>query len=68
MYEHKNGLLEGFTKKYNVHKLVYFEQYNEPKVAIRREKQIKGFSRAKKNYLIEKDNPYWIDLTEDWYK
>lgn len=68
VYEHKNGLLEGFTKKYNVHKLVYFEQYSEPKVAISREKQIKGFSRAKKNHLIEKDNPYWIDLTEDWYK
>ena len=68
VYEHKNGLLEGFTKKYNVHKLVCFEQYSEPKVAISREKQIKGLSRAKKNALIEKDNPYWMDLTEDWYK
>ena len=68
VYEHKSGLIEGFTKKYNVHKLVYFEHYNEPKIAISREKQIKGFSRSKKNYLIEKDNPYWIDLAEDWYK
>ena len=68
VYEHKSGLIERFTKKYNVHKLVYFEHYNEPKIAISREKQIKGFSRAKKNYLIEKDNPYWIDLAEDWYK
>ena len=68
VYEHKNGVHKGFTKKYNVHKLVYFEEFSEPKVAINREKQIKGFSRAKKNALIEKRNPIWIDLAEEWYK
>jgi putative endonuclease len=64
IYEHKNKLLEGFTKKYNINKLVYFEVFNNPDDAIRREKQIKGWLRKKKNELIESLNPEWKDLSE----
>ena len=66
LYEHKNGLAEGFTKRYRVHKLVYFETTTDVKAAIAREKQIKSWSRARKNALIETTNPHWQDLTEDW--
>lgn len=66
LYEHKNKLLPGFTKKYNVHKLVYFEQFSEPKYAILREKQLKGWKRIKKNNLIESVNPLWGDLSDGW--
>ena len=66
LYEHKNGLAEGFTKRYRVHKLVYFETTSDVKAAIAREKQIKSWSRARKNSLIEAENPHWRDLTEDW--
>ena len=62
LYEHRIGLMEGFTKKYNVHKLVYFEQTTDVRVAIEREKQIKSWSRAKKNALVETMNPDWKDL------
>jgi len=62
VYEHKHGLTEGFTRKYNVHKLVYYEVSEEIESAILREKQIKGGSRKKKNDLIEKFNPKWEDL------
>jgi putative endonuclease len=61
-HEHKTGLNEGFTKKYNVHKLVYFEFFDYIELAITREKQIKGLSREKKNSLIAKFNPLWVDL------
>ena len=67
LYEHKNGLAEGFTKKYNVHKLVYFEYTSDVYSAISREKQLKKWSRKKKNELIERMNPEWVDLTKDWY-
>jgi putative endonuclease len=61
-YEHKNKLAEGFTKKYNVNKLVFYEIYNDINEAITREKQIKGYSRARKIKLIEEMNNQWNDL------
>ncbi|MGD0169780.1 MAG: GIY-YIG nuclease family protein [Smithella sp.] len=61
-YEHKNKLAEGFTKKYNVNKLVFYEIYNDINEAIAREKQIKGYSRAKKIKLVEEMNNKWNDL------
>ncbi|MBR0303956.1 MAG: GIY-YIG nuclease family protein [Clostridia bacterium] len=66
LYEHKNQLIDGFTKKYNVHKLVFFESSNDPDTAIKREKQLKGWSRKKKNALIETKNPDWKDLSLEW--
>ena len=64
LYEHKNELIDGFTKKYHVHKLVYYESYKDVRLAIAREKQLKGFLRIKKNELVEKTNPTWDDLSE----
>ena len=61
-YEHKNKLIDGFSKKYNLNKLVYFEEYSEVYLAIAREKQIKKFSRAKKFEMINNANPNWEDL------
>lgn len=61
-YEHKNQLVKGFTEKYNVDKLVYYELFDFVDLAINREKQLKGFSRAKKIALIDKFNPDWFDL------
>ena len=66
LYEHRNGLVEGFTKKYNVHKLVYYEHTNDVYSAISREKQLKKWRREKKNQLIEAMNPQWRDLSLDW--
>ena len=65
VYEHKNKLIEGFTKKYSINKLVYFETPENIKDAIRREKQLKGWRRDRKNNLIEQKNPLWKDLYED---
>lgn len=65
IWEHKNKLVEGFTKKYHVHQLVYFEQHQDMLSAITREKQLKKWNRAWKIALIEKDNPDWCDLWED---
>ncbi|MDD5107933.1 MAG: GIY-YIG nuclease family protein [Candidatus Omnitrophica bacterium] len=62
IYEHKNGLIDGFTWKYHVHKLVHYEICEEIQGAILREKQIKGGSRQKKVGLINKFNPEWDDL------
>ena len=67
LYEHRNGLAEGFTKKYNVHKLVYYEQTNDVYSAISREKQLKKWSRSKKNALVNSFNPKWADLSEGWF-
>ncbi len=61
-YEHKNNLIEGFTKKYNIHKLVYYEQTNDSYSAIQREKRLKKWNRQWKLKLIEKSNPQWKDL------
>ena len=65
VWEHKNKKVDGFTKKYEIHHLVYFEQYNNPESAIDREKQIKKWNRAWKIELIEKKNPEWKDLYQD---
>lgn len=62
VWQHKNELAEGFTKKYKVHDLVYFEAYEDPKEAIEREKQIKNYSRKKKEEIILKFNPKLKDL------
>lgn len=62
--EHKAGAHEGFTKQYNVHKLVHFEDYSDIKAAIAREKQLKAGSRAKKLALINQNNPAWEELAE----
>ncbi|NLN59353.1 MAG: GIY-YIG nuclease family protein [Deltaproteobacteria bacterium] len=64
VYEHKNELIEGFTQKYNINKLVYFEETNDINVAIAREKEIKKWRREKKDRLIEQMNPNWKDLGE----
>ena len=65
VYEHKNGLGSDFVKKYNVHKLVYYEIGNDINATIVREKQIKGGSRKKKLDLINSMNPEWKDLYEE---
>lgn len=62
VYEHKSKLIEGFTKKYNLTKLVYFEPFNSVNDALVAEKRIKGFLRSKKNTLIRSKNPNWEDL------
>jgi len=67
VYEHKNKMVEGFTKKYNIKRLVYFEETGDVQAAIEREKQIKGWLRAKKIALIESKNPEWKDLSEGWF-
>ncbi|MBS3758614.1 MAG: GIY-YIG nuclease family protein [Desulfobacterales bacterium] len=63
IYEHKNKLIDGFTKKYNVFKLVYFEAVKDVISAITREKEIKGWRRNKKNQLVDQMNPEWHDLS-----
>lgn len=63
-WQHKNDLIEGFTKRYGVHLLVWFEEHNDIRDAIDREKRIKGWNRAWKIKLIEKQNPQWLDLYE----
>ena len=62
MYQHKNVLIEGFSKRYGLQQLVYFEQTDDIRVAIEREKQLKGWRRARKIELIESTNPNWEDL------
>ena len=64
VYQHKAKLVEGFTKSYNLTKLVYYEIFDNPQAAISREKQIKGGSRQKKLMLINNFNPEWNDLYE----
>jgi len=65
VYEHKNKLIDGFTTRYNLDKLVYFEIYDDINEAISREKQLKTFKREWKNELIEKDNKDWADLYDN---
>jgi putative endonuclease len=64
--QHKDGSFEGYSKKYNCNRLVWFERHPYVHDAIAREKQLKGWSRAKKIWLIERDNPSWVDLSEEW--
>ena len=67
LYEHKNELVEGFTQKYHVHKLVYYEAYKNVKDAILREKRLKGLLRIRKNELVESLNPNWTDLSDELF-
>ncbi|MFC1502542.1 GIY-YIG nuclease family protein [bacterium] len=67
VYEHKHKLVKGFTQKYNITQLVYYEMIESIESAINREKQIKGWIRKKKIRLIEEENPYWEDLSVGWY-
>ena len=67
VYEHKKKLKIGFTQKYNLYKLVYYEETDDIGHAIQREKQMKGWKRYKKVALIEEGNPGWKDLAEEWY-
>jgi len=62
VYEHKTGAMEGFTKRYNVHKLVYVEHCHDVNDAIKREKQLKKWRREKMNALIESVNPEWKEI------
>ncbi|MFZ2151082.1 MAG: GIY-YIG nuclease family protein [Candidatus Absconditicoccaceae bacterium] len=66
LYEHKNELIEGFTKKYGCKKLIYFEEFNEIEEAINREKQLKNWNRNKKENLIKTQNPGWKDLSVEF--
>src|SRR5512139_1986061 len=68
VYEHKHKLVEGFTSKYNITQLVYFEDTPDVRAAIAREKQIKGWLRSKKIALIESMNPKWEDLSAEWFE
>jgi len=68
VYEHKNNLVDGFTKKYGVHHLVWYEMHESAETAISREKQLKKWSRKWKLDLIETGNPLWKDLYEDIIK
>ena len=67
IYEHKQKLVSGFSSNYNIDRLVYFEEAEDVRVAITREKQIKGWVRSKKVALIESCNPAWQDLNEHWF-
>ena len=64
--EHKEKLIPGFTSKYNITRLVYFESYEDVHKAIEREKEIKSWTRAKRVALIERKNPKWDDLSREW--
>ncbi len=67
VYEHQQKLVPGFTSRYNITWLVYYEVTGDPRAAIAREKQIKGWRRSKKIALIESMNPAWQDLSRGWY-
>ena len=66
VFEHKNKLIKGFTEKYNVNKLVYFEETQDINTAISREKEIKKWRREKKDQLVIRANPTWKDLSNGW--
>jgi putative endonuclease len=63
VWQHQHGEIEGFTKAYKVNRLIYYERFNDPRDAIAREKEIKGWRREKKNALVERTNPKWADLS-----
>lgn len=67
VYQHKKKVIPGFTRKYNVHRLVYYEHTNDVRAAIAREKEIKKWRREKKNNLVIAVNPEWKDLSEGWF-
>ena len=66
VYEHRQKLIAGYTRQYNIARLVYFEATPNVSAAIAREKQVKGWTRAKKLALVESMNPKWADLSEGW--
>ncbi len=66
MFEHRNSLVPGFTSKYRIDRLVYFETTSDVRAAIAREKQIKGWRRERKIALVEGANPKWTDLSKEW--
>jgi putative endonuclease len=66
MHEHRNSLIPGFTSKYRIDRLVYFETTSDVRAAIAREKQIKGWRRDRKIALVEAANPKWADLSREW--
>jgi putative endonuclease len=66
VYQHKSKYSKGFTERYNVNKLVFFETHDDIRAAITREKQIKGWLRNKKNSLVTMQNPEWKDLSLEW--
>ena len=67
IWEHRHGLRSGFASRYRTHQLVHFEQTNDVHSAIRREKELKSWSRARKIALIEATNAGWLDLARDWF-
>ena len=67
VFQHKAKGIEGFTEKYNIDRLVYFAETGDAVAAIEREKQLKGWLRAKKIALIQSENPAWTDLSRDWF-
>lgn len=67
LHEHRQGLIPGFTKKYHITRLVYYEDAGDARSAFQRERQIKGWVRKRKIQLIESVNAGWIDLAKDWY-
>ena len=68
VWQHKNKTVPGFTSRYNLTILAYYEEFASIHAAIAREKEIKGWKRAKKKALVESKNPMWRDLSEDWPK
>jgi putative endonuclease len=66
VFQHKNKLFPGFTSRYNLTRLIYYEEFVYPDAAISREKEIKGWRRSKKIALIESMNPHWHDLADRW--
>ena len=68
IYEHKHKLVPGFSAKYNLHRLVYFEAFGHIGDAIARDKELKGWLRSKKVALIQSQNPKWLDLAADWFE
>ena len=67
VYEHKQKLVSGFTRRYNITLLVHVEEYQDPRSTIAREKEIKGWRRSKKIELIEEFNSNWADPSQEWY-
>lgn len=67
VHQHKHKLIDGFTKKYNITRLAYYEETTDIQSALAREKEIKGWLRRKKVELIKSVNPRWQDLSEEWY-
>lgn len=68
VWQHRTKAIEGFTSKYNIERLMWYESTSDVMAAIKREKEIKGWRREKKIKLIEAENPGWVDLAKDWFE